>query len=172
MLALARRLLAWPARLRAALGVLRRGPRALLARARQLRAGGLRVVTLGPDGAPAVITVVFPDGDLLTRLTPAGLARAAEHHADLQRALDELTPVPALIAALLPLALALGAALSAALSAAHLLRGDVGRPAHLAAAITCHLAVALAPAAITWLFGQLVHRWIRRHLAADPDPSP
>ena len=164
MLPLARRLLAWPARLRAALRVLRRGPRALLARARQHRAGGLRVVTLGPDGAPAVITVVFPDGDLLTRLTPAGLARAAEHHADLQRALDELTPAPALIAAVLPLALVLGPALSAALL---LSRHALDARAELAAVLACHLAIAFGPAALLWLSGQLVHRWIRRRLAAD-----
>lgn len=56
-----------------------------------------------PYQAMALSTIIYVDGGVTTRATPAGLAHADEHREAVARALADLTPLPTLLTNLFPL---------------------------------------------------------------------
>lgn len=153
-----RRFRAWRGHLTAALHFLRQGPAAHVARLRELRRQGcLRVSTPTGDAPPQLLSLIFADGDLLTKVTPAGLPRWDEHRRALADALADLRATPRALSALAPLLL---------LPGTFLLLADLARLAD-ASEFTRDLVVLALPPAIFAGARALLKLWIRRRLAAD-----
>lgn len=87
----------------AARSLARAGPKGALHRLWRLHSRGqLRLLT-HHDGEPAMLTVLHVRGDVLTKVTPRGLARVDAHARALDELLIELTAARGLIAALVAL---------------------------------------------------------------------
>jgi hypothetical protein len=103
-------LFAWPGAAADALrSLLGGGPQRYVALLRELRReGSLRLVVRGDGHERLLETHVFADGDVLIKLTEAGLPRWSEQRDALERITRDLRPPIRLLRALVPLALGPG----------------------------------------------------------------
>ncbi|MEZ4382944.1 MAG: hypothetical protein R3A79_16580 [Nannocystaceae bacterium] len=156
---LVRWLVAWPGAAAAALRSLASGaPRRYVALLRELRrAGSVRLVAYGDDDERILETHVFADGDVLIKVTRAGVGRWAEQRDALAALARDLQPPLGLVRALVPLALAPGVLWLAI----DVLTIQGAAAFAYAAAATALPGLGLLVA--SWLLG----RWIRLQLAAD-----
>ncbi|HRI10783.1 MAG TPA: hypothetical protein PKW35_23350 [Nannocystaceae bacterium] len=131
--------------------------------ARLHRRGDLRVLTRVDGGAPGLLTIIFAGGDVLTKVTPAGLTAADAHLAAVDHVLDELAAARGLLGATLPLVF-VPCLVWGALDL-HRHAGHAGLlPLLVIAARDLALAI-LLPNLILWLIGQVASSFVRRALA-------
>lgn len=159
MRALVRWLFAWPG---AAVDALRSlmggGPQRYVALLRELRReGSLRLVVRGDDRERLLETHVFADGDVLIKLTTAGLPRWSEQREALERIARDLRPPTRLLRALVPLVLAPGLLWLAV----DLI--TIQGPLAFAYAAAATAVPGLGLVALWWLLA----RWIRQQLEMD-----
>lgn len=154
-----RRLEAWYRRVRSAWRLLRRGPGPPIAVLRELRRAGCLRVATPASGEALVVSLVFADGDLLTKTTAAGTERWDDHRAALEERLADLRATPEALGALVPLVLLPGALLCVA---------DLVRAANVEA-IARDLVVLALPWALLALGRALLTWWFRRRIAALAD---